>query len=62
MWDTDNKSNYEGLFAQTPDRSQETIWGREERHSNPFGSDTVVTKGWYGQVQSVEESSWWGNS
>lgn len=62
MWDTDNKSNYEGLFARNPDQTEDTIWGRKETHSNFLSGDAVVQKDWYGNVQSVEQSGWWCNS
>jgi hypothetical protein len=59
MWNDEN-SNYQGLFAREPDRIQETIWSRTETHTNALGPDTVVTKGLYGEVRSVETS--WFNS
>ncbi len=59
MWNDNEAGNYEGLFARTPDQTQETIWGTTETHTNPLGPDTVVQRDWYGQVRSVEDS--WGN-
>jgi hypothetical protein len=58
MWNENEASNYEGLFAQTPDRSEDTVWGRTETHSNPFGSDTIVKRDWLGEIRSIEESNW----
>ena len=59
MWNDNEPSTYEGLFAPTPSHTQETVWGTTETHSEPLGLDTVVKRDWYGRVQSVEQS--WGN-
>ncbi len=57
----ENKSTYEGLFASTPDRVQDGIWGRVETHEQTFGPDIQVRKDWYGNVTSAEESNWFNS-
>jgi hypothetical protein len=49
-------TEYEGLFPKTPDRVEDTIWGRVETHEHPFAPDTIVRKDWYGTVTDVETS------
>jgi hypothetical protein len=50
-------TEYEGLFHRTPDRVEDTIWGRTEPHEHEFAPDTTVKKDWYGNVTDVS-SSW----
>jgi hypothetical protein len=50
-------TEYEGLFPKTPDRVEDTIWGRTETHEHPFAPDTIVKKDWYGSVTDIG-SSW----
>jgi hypothetical protein len=62
MYNNDeNKSNYEGLFASTPNRVQEGIWGRVETHERTFEPDVLVRKDWFGGVQSVEQDNWFNS-
>ena len=60
MWNDDESSDYEGLFARSADENQNGIWGTTEIHRNPLGPDTQVEKNWYGQVTSVE-TSWFSS-
>jgi hypothetical protein len=60
MWNDNEASTYQGLFARQPDNVRETIGGNVETHSNPLGPDTIVTKDLFGEAKSVETS--WFNS
>jgi hypothetical protein len=52
-------TEYEGLFPKTPDRVEDTVWGRVETHEHPFAPDTIVTKNWLGSVIDVDTSNSW---
>lgn len=51
-----NKSNYQGLWAWKPDRTETGIWGSTETHGRVFGPSVKVHKDWYGNVTGVDRS------
>ena len=62
MYNEDENNNaYQGLFASTPNRVEDGVWGTTEIHEQTFGPDIQVRKDWYGNVISVEERTWFNS-
>jgi hypothetical protein len=57
MYDNDkNRSNYQGMFAWRPDRTERGVWGTTEIHHRTFGPNVKVTRDWYGNVTGIDRS------
>lgn len=51
MFENENSSNYEGIFAPRPDRIEEGLWTNVEIHHQPLGSDIRIERDWYGNAK-----------
>jgi hypothetical protein len=54
------ESEYEGIFAKTPETSTDTPWGHTETHREyPWGPDLIVRKDWFGNAEIQDPGTTW---